>query len=80
MGLSRYLLCPNWAPFHGIVTGVAATPVGQIFLPVTFGTQENFFTENIQFEVADFETVYNAFLGQPTLSKFMTIPHYAYFV
>jgi hypothetical protein len=24
--------------------------------------------------------VYNAFLGQPTLSKFMAIPHYAYLV
>jgi hypothetical protein len=47
IGLSRYLLCPNWVPFHGIVTGVAATPIGQIFLPVTFGTWENFFTENI---------------------------------
>jgi uncharacterized protein with GYD domain len=23
---------------------------------------------------------YNAFLGQPTLTKFMAIPHYAYFV
>jgi hypothetical protein len=28
--------------------------------------------------VADFETVYNAFLGRPALTKFMTIPHYAY--
>jgi hypothetical protein len=31
--------------------------------------------KNIQFE-----TVYNAFLGWPALSKFMTIPHYAYLV
>jgi hypothetical protein len=36
--------------------------------------------ETIQFEVADFETSYNAFLGWPTLSKFMAIPHYAYLV
>jgi hypothetical protein len=28
--------------------------------------------------VANFETVYNAFLGWPTLTKFMAIPHYAY--
>jgi hypothetical protein len=36
--------------------------------------------ETIQFEVTDFETSYNAFLGWPTLSKFMAIPHYAYLV
>jgi hypothetical protein len=36
--------------------------------------------ETIRFEVADFETTYNAFLGQPALSKFMAILHYAYLV
>jgi hypothetical protein len=54
------------------------TLVGQITLPVTFGTQENFCTENLQFEVADFEMAYNAFLGWSALSKFMAITHYAY--
>jgi hypothetical protein len=80
MGLSRSLLCPSQAPFHGIIIGAAATPIGQISLPVTFRTQENFCTETIQFEVTDFETVYNAFLGRSALSKFMAIPHYAYLV
>jgi hypothetical protein len=28
--------------------------------------------------VANFETTYNAFLGQPALTKFMAILHYAY--
>jgi hypothetical protein len=63
MGLSRSLLRPIQAPFHGIFHGTVATPIGQISIPVTFGTQENFRTENIQFEVADFESTYNAFLG-----------------
>jgi hypothetical protein len=36
--------------------------------------------ETIQFEVTNFETAYNAFLGRSTLSKFMAIPHYAYLV
>jgi hypothetical protein len=47
MGLSRSLLHTSRAPFHGIVPGAAATPVGQISLTVTFGTQENFRTETI---------------------------------
>jgi hypothetical protein len=61
-------------------TCAATSPVGRIALPVTFGTKENFSMETIQFEVIDFETAYNAFLGWPVLSKFMAIPHYAYFV
>jgi hypothetical protein len=62
------------------VPGAAVMPVGQISLPVTFGTQENLQTETIQFKVTDFETAYITFLGRPTLTKFMVIPHYAYLV
>jgi hypothetical protein len=80
MGLSRTMLRPNQTLFHGIVPGAAATPISQITLLVTFGTQENLCTENLQFKVADFETAYNAFLGWPALTKFMAIPHYAYLV
>jgi hypothetical protein len=77
MGLSRSLLCPSQAPFHGIVPSVAATPIGQISLPVTFKTQKNFCMMTIQFGVADFKTTYNAFLGRLALSMFMVILHYA---
>jgi hypothetical protein len=63
MGLSRSLLCTSWVPFHGIVNGPTSMPVDQISLPVTFGTRENIQIETIQFEVADFETMYNVFLG-----------------
>jgi hypothetical protein len=56
MGLSRSLLCPSLTPFHGIVPGAKATLVGQISLPVTFRTPENFCTETIQFEVTNLET------------------------
>jgi hypothetical protein len=80
MGLSRSLLCPSRAPFYGVIPGAAAIPIGQISLPITFGTQENFCTETIQFEVTDFEIAYNAFLGWSTLSMFTVIPHYAYLV
>jgi hypothetical protein len=80
MRLSRSLLHPSWAPFHSIVPGVVATPGGHIILLVTFGTRENFCMESVQFEVANFETAYNAFLGRLTLMKFMAIPHYPYLV
>jgi hypothetical protein len=73
-------LCHSRAPFHGIVLGTVATPVGQIILSVTFRTQENFCIENLQLKVADFKTAYNNFLGWLALSKFMVIPYYAYLV
>src|SRR5438034_5707560 len=66
------------APFHGVIPVTSATPLGTIKLPVTFGSRENFWTEDVTFEVADFEAVYHAILGRPALAKFMAVPHYTY--
>src|SRR5438876_11131005 len=44
------------------------------------GTLENFRTETISFEVADFEMTYHAILERPALTKFMVVPHYTYMV
>ena len=65
-------------PFYGIVPGKAAMPLGQITLPVTFGTPSNYRTKFIKFEVADFDSSYHAILGRPAIAKFMAIPHYPY--
>ena len=54
MDLPRSELRPSTAPFHGVIPGVSSTPIGQITLPVTFGTPENYCTEYMQFEVAEF--------------------------
>jgi hypothetical protein len=52
-----------------------------VVLLVTFGeTRENYRTEYIKFEVADFETSYHAILGRPAITKFMAVPHYMYLV
>jgi hypothetical protein len=72
------LITPIGIPFYGIVVGKAAMPLGQITLPVMFGTQANYRTEFIQFEVADFEASYHAIIRRPALAKFMGIPHYPY--
>jgi len=71
-------LKPTDIPFYGIVPGKAAMPLGQITLPVTFGTQSNYRTEFITFEVAGFQSSYHAIFGRPALAKFMAIPHYPY--
>jgi hypothetical protein len=56
MGLDiSKMLSPSKAPFYSIVPGNAATPLGSVVLPVTFGTKDNYRTEYIKFEVADFD-------------------------
>jgi hypothetical protein len=76
-----HMLTKSTSPFYGIVPGNAAIPLGSVVLPVTFGeTRENYRTEYVKFEVADFETSYHAILGRPAITKFMAVPHYTYLV
>jgi hypothetical protein len=49
-------------------------------MPVTFGTLENYRTEFLRFEVANFDCEYNTIIGRPGLAKFMAIPHYTYMI
>jgi len=55
-------------------------PLGSITLPVTFGTEENFRTESVQFDVAEVNLPFNAIIGRPALYRFMAIAHYGYLV
>jgi hypothetical protein len=69
-----------YEPFYGIVPGKAVYPIGRVCLPVTFGTEENFRTEYLTFEVVDFRSSYHAIFGRPMLVKFMAIPHDTYLI
>ena len=63
MGLNYMnLLTSSKAPFYSIVLENSSTPIGSVTLPVTFDTEQNFRTEYIKFEVADFESSYHAIL------------------
>jgi hypothetical protein len=75
------MLTKGVSPFYDIVPGTPAIPLGSVVLLVTFGeTTENYRTEYIKFEVADFETSYHAILGKPVIAKFMAVPNYTYLV
>jgi hypothetical protein len=76
--LKRLTECDE--PFIGIVPNKAPYPMGRISLPVTFGMEENFRTEYLSFEIADFKSSYHAILGRPVVARFMAIPHYTYLV
>jgi hypothetical protein len=55
-------------------------PVGAISLPVTFGTEVNFRTENVQFKVAEVNLPFNAIIGRLALYRIMAIAYYGYLV
>nr|AAT77381.1 putative polyprotein [Oryza sativa Japonica Group] len=78
MGIPRSELTPTDQPFHGITPQSSSKPLGKITLPVTFGRASNFRTEQITFDVAEFDTAYNAIIGRTALAKFMAASHYAY--
>jgi hypothetical protein len=79
MGLNfTDMLVPSKSLFYRIIPGNAAHPLGTVLLPVTFGMRENYRTEFIKFQVANFESSYHAILDRPALAKFMAVPHYVY--
>ena len=60
------------------MTDDSTTPIGQICLPITFGTHDNYRTELIDFDVAHIRLPYNAILRYPALAKFMAVTHHGY--
>ncbi|XP_066379159.1 uncharacterized protein [Miscanthus floridulus] len=78
MGIHRTNLRPIQAPFHGVVPGRQAVPLGQIDLPVTFGDRSNYRTETLTFDMVGFPGTFHAILGRPCYAKFMAVPDYTY--
>jgi hypothetical protein len=78
MGIDLSRIRPTGAPFHGIVPGKQAKPLGQIDLLVTFEDKSNFRTETLTFEVVSFHRTYHTIRGCPCYSKFMAVPNYTY--
>jgi hypothetical protein len=64
-------------PFFGVTEG-STTQIGQVRLPVTFGTRDNYRTESLDFDVAYIALPYNAILGYPALARFMAAMHHGF--
>jgi hypothetical protein len=64
-------------PFFGVTEG-STTPSGQVCLPVTFGTRDNYRTESLDFDVAYIALPYNAILSYPALARFMAATHHGF--
>jgi hypothetical protein len=78
LGIGLDQLRPSMTPFHGVTLGKRVQPLGQIDLPVWFGTPDNFRNETLTFEVVGFKGAYYAILGRPCYAKFMAVPNYTY--
>jgi hypothetical protein len=57
LGIGLDQLRPSTTPFHSVAPGKRVQPLGQIDLPVWFGTAGNFRKETLTFEVVGFRGV-----------------------
>jgi hypothetical protein len=78
LGIGLDQLRPSTTSFHGVAPGKRVQPLGQIDLPVWFGTPDNYRKETLTFEVVGFRGAYHAILGRPCYAKFMAVPNYTY--
>jgi hypothetical protein len=78
MGIGLDQLQPSTTLFHGVAPSKRIQPLGQIDLPVWFGTPANFRKETLTFEVVGFRGAYHAILGRPCYAKFMAVLNYTY--
>jgi hypothetical protein len=78
LGIDLSTIRAGAVPFHGIIPGKRVLPLGQLDLPVCFGTPSNFQKETLTFEVVGFRGTYHAVLGRSCYAKFMVVPNYTY--
>jgi hypothetical protein len=80
LGVALKELQESDTPFYGIVPTEGEYPLGHIYMPITFGTPDNYRTEYLRFKVASFDCGYNAIIGRSGLAKFMAILHCTYMI
>jgi hypothetical protein len=78
LGVGLDQLRPSTTSFHGVAPDRRVQPLGQIDLPVWFGTPANFRKETLTFEVVGFRGAYHAILGRLCYTKFMEVWNYTY--
>ena len=64
-------------PFFGVTNG-STILLGQMCLPVTFGTRHKYYTKLININMAHIGLPYHTILGYPELTKFMAATHHGY--
>ena len=78
MGIDPSRISQSNTTFKGVIPGVEAGCRGSLVLEVTFGSPDNFRSEELLFDIAPFRSGYHALLGRTTFARFNAVPHYAY--
>ena len=78
MGIDPSRISQSNTTFKGVIPGVEARCKGSLILEVTFGSPNNFRSEELLFDIAPFGSSYHALLGRTTFARFNAVPHYAY--
>ena len=78
MGIDPSRISQSNTTFKGVILGVEAHCRGSLVLEVTFGSPDNFRSEDLLFTIAPLESGYHALLGRTAFTRFNAVPHYAY--
>ena len=78
MGIDPSRIKPTKTTFKGLIPGVEASCTGSVTLEVVFGSPDNFWSEELIFDIVPFRSGYHALLGRTAFAKFNAVPHYAY--
>ena len=78
MGIDPSRISQSNTTFKGVILGFEARCTGSLVLEVTFGSPDNFRSEELVFDIAPFRSGYHALLGRTAFARFNTVPHYTY--
>ena len=78
MGINPSRISQINTTFEGVIPGVEAYSRGSVVLGVTFGSPDNFRSEELLFTIAPLQSGYHALLGRTAFARFNAVSHYAY--
>ena len=78
MGIDPSRISQSNTTFKGVIPGIEARCRGSLVLEVTFGSPDNFRSEELLFTIAPLQSGYHALLGRTAFARFNAVPHYAY--
>ena len=77
MGIDPSRISLSNTTFKGVIPGVEAHCTGSLVLEVVFGSSDNYRSEKLDFDIAPFQSGYQALLGRTAFARFNAVPHYA---
>ena len=77
MGIDPSRISQSNTTFKGVIPRVEARCKGSLVLEVTFGSPDNFRSEELFFDIASSSSGYHALLGRTTFACFNAVPNYA---